>query len=183
MKCNKNGKVILNGYISIYKPEHKRSFDNGCVYEHILVAEKMLNRELLKGECVHHKDRNRKNNDENNLMVFATVSDHTAYHNGAKAIKLDNGSYICEKEKNSICPICNKNEKEYSAKMCMECYRKQQSKNIPLKETLKDLILIYPFTKIGEMYNVSDNAVRKWCKKYNLPFKKSEIKKLKNNIQ
>jgi uncharacterized protein YjcR len=32
-----------------------------------------------------------------------------------------------------------------------------------------------PFTKIAEMYNVSDNAVRKWCDKYNLPRKKSEI--------
>ena len=26
------------------------------------------------------------------------------------------------------------------------------------------------------MYNVSDNAVRKWCKRYDLPYKKNEIK-------
>lgn len=34
-----------------------------------------------------------------------------------------------------------------------------------------------PFTTIGKKYNVSDNAVRKWCDKYNLPRKASEIKK------
>jgi uncharacterized protein YjcR len=32
-------------------------------------------------------------------------------------------------------------------------------------------------TKIGEQYGVSDNAVRKWCKHYNIPSTKKEIKK------
>ena len=44
-------------------------------------------------------------------------------------------------------------------------------------EELKDLIRIKPFTKIGEQYQVSDNAIRKWCDKYNLPRKATEIKK------
>ena len=30
-------------------------------------------------------------------------------------------------------------------------------------------------TKVGEMYGVSDNAVRKWLKAYKLPTKKTEI--------
>jgi uncharacterized protein YjcR len=38
------------------------------------------------------------------------------------------------------------------------------------------LIRITPFTKIGEKFGVSDNAIRKWCDKYNLPRKSSEIK-------
>lgn len=32
-----------------------------------------------------------------------------------------------------------------------------------------------PFTKIGEMYNVTDNAIRKWCDNYNLPRRKKDI--------
>jgi hypothetical protein len=28
------------------------------------------------------------------------------------------------------------------------------------------------------MYNVSDNAIRKWCKDYNLPYRKKDIKML-----
>lgn len=31
------------------------------------------------------------------------------------------------------------------------------------------------FVSIGKKYCVSDNAIRKWCKTYNLPSKKSEI--------
>ena len=33
-----------------------------------------------------------------------------------------------------------------------------------------------PFTQIGTKFGVSDNAVRKWCDKYRLPRKASEIK-------
>ena len=45
------------------------------------------------------------------------------------------------------------------------------------KEELKDLIRTIPFTEIGRKYNVSDNAIRKWCDKFNLPRKKSDIQK------
>jgi uncharacterized protein YjcR len=48
------------------------------------------------------------------------------------------------------------------------------------REELKQLIRTTPFTKIGEKYNVSDNAIRKWCIQYNLPTKKTEIKKYSN---
>lgn len=45
------------------------------------------------------------------------------------------------------------------------------------REELKQLIRAKSFTEIGRMFNVSDNAIRKWCIKFNLPSKKSEIKK------
>ena len=35
-----------------------------------------------------------------------------------------------------------------------------------------------PFTQIGIKYGVSDNAIRKWCKSYELPFRVLEIKKI-----
>lgn len=48
--------------------------------------------------------------------------------------------------------------------------------NLPSREELKIMIRTLPFTQIGKKYNVTDNAVRKWCKTRNLPYKKSEIK-------
>lgn len=39
------------------------------------------------------------------------------------------------------------------------------------------MIRTMPFTKIGEIFYVSDNAIRKWCKAENLPSKKTEINK------
>ena len=50
--------------------------------------------------------------------------------------------------------------------------------NRPSKEELLELIKRMPFVKIGKMYNVSDNAIRKWCKSYNLPYKRKDIKKM-----
>lgn len=202
-----DGKTYLNGYIAIYMPEHERAFDNGCVYEHILVAEKMLGRPLKPKEVVHHKDRDRTNNSYENLIVFQTEEDHIAFHGGAELVKDIDGTYYCIKKYGKyiyyyrnrtkkdiltgvvddgsifvenlsykdICPVCKTNQKYIKSKMCNECYKKEQVKNIPSKEELKSLIYTLPFTKIGEMYGVTDNAVRKWCKKYDLPYRKKDI--------
>ena len=45
------------------------------------------------------------------------------------------------------------------------------------RDELKSLIRSTPFTQIGVKYNVTDNAVRKWCDKFGLPRKVSDIKK------
>lgn len=34
------------------------------------------------------------------------------------------------------------------------------------------------FLSIGKKYNVSDNAIREWCKKYSLLFRNSDIKNI-----
>ena len=53
---------------------------------------------------------------------------------------------------------------------------------IPQKEELISLIVEgVPFIKIGRMYGVTDNSVRKWCKKYGLPFRRNDIKSLETS--
>lgn len=79
-------------------------------------------------------------------------------------------------DKKLICPICG-NEMNRKASVCLDCFNKQKAQNIPPKETLKQEIRTTPFTTLSKKYNVSDNAIRKWCKKYNLPYKSTEIKK------
>lgn len=52
--------------------------------------------------------------------------------------------------------------------------------NIPNRVTrdeLKSLIRNKPFTQIGEMFDVSDNAIRKWCVRMGLPDKSTHIKR------
>ena len=46
----------------------------------------------------------------------------------------------------------------------------------PLREELKDMIRHLSFTAIGRKYNVSDNAIRKWCDFYHLPRRIKDIK-------
>lgn len=66
---------------------------------------------------------------------------------------------------------------------CIKCSNKQNRNyhnkvERPTKEELYNLILTNSFIEIGKMYGVSDNAIRKWCKAYDLPFRKNEIKLL-----
>lgn len=176
----------------LYIPDHRMADAMGYVYEHRYQAEIMLGRELLDTEAVHHKDENRSNNKHSNLMVFKTISDHTAFHMGCNirkdgdvwiAIHDDNhiNVKIIGKSKYSLCPTCKINYKSYSAKECLECHRITISKNIPTKEELETYIYDIPFTKIGEKYGVADNTVRKWCQKYGLPYKQKDIRGCKTN--
>lgn len=62
---------------------------------------------------------------------------------------------------------------------CRACAALLQEKELPItREELKELIRTTPFTKIGEQFGVSDNSIRKWCDKYSLPRKATEIKRM-----
>lgn len=78
--------------------------------------------------------------------------------------------------KHNTCSLCG-NLISPGASLCRECFLKQQRKGRPSREELKALIRTTPFTTIGKKFNVSDNAIRKWCENYNLPKKSSVIKK------
>ena len=76
-----------------------------------------------------------------------------------------------------ICEDCGKYISK-NAKYCSACAAKHSRiVERPNRKELKKLIRTIPFTKIGEKYGVSDNAIRKWCKVENLPTKKTDIKK------
>lgn len=70
----------------------------------------------------------------------------------------------CEISKNAIrCNKCN--------------HLLQYKTQHPNREQLKFLIRQKSFVDIAKDFKVSDNTIRKWCKKENLPYKSSEIKK------
>ena len=74
-----------------------------------------------------------------------------------------------------ICPNCDSQQDTY-------CYKNKHTyigKRRPSKEELVNDILTLPLIKVGKKYNVSDNAVRKWLKKYKLPVKYKEIQEFK----
>lgn len=73
------------------------------------------------------------------------------------------------------CIICNSELKDKRGVYCRNCYNNVIKQGRPSREELKKLIRTLPFTQIGEKYHVTDNAVRKWYVRYNLPSKKKNI--------
>lgn len=81
-----------------------------------------------------------------------------------------------EKKEKILCSCCGQKEVYYVNGICPECAAKQRrTVDRPLKEDLKNLVRNMSIVKVGEMYGVSDNAIRKWLKAYNLPTRKTDI--------
>ena len=165
----------INGYPTIFLPNHPRANREGFVYEHIIVAEEILGRPLKKGEVVHHIDENRANNNKDNIVVFRSRSDHTAYHKTNRVYVLDEtGIAYCPIRVSNICPVCGK-PRDKKAKLCLSCLLDEKRSKFPPREILKEKIRNQSFLSIGREYQVTGNAVVRWCKFYNLPYTKKVI--------
>ena len=80
--------------------------------------------------------------------------------------------------KKYYCINCGKEiTKDSKSGLCVECSNKNSRVvDRPSREELKMLIRTMPFTQIGKLFGVSDNAIRKWCLAENLPTKVKDIK-------
>lgn len=72
--------VTAHGYVLVKRRDHPRADSRGYVYEHILVAEKMLGRALRPGEEVHHGPGGKADNRPENLTVCASRWEHRQLH-------------------------------------------------------------------------------------------------------
>lgn len=76
--------------------------------------------------------------------------------------------------KENKCIDCGK-PIEPRAKRCKECYTKHRRQSIPPKEELLEIVLNTSFEQAGRNYGVSGNAIKKWLKYYDEPFKKEDL--------
>ncbi len=86
---------------------------------------------------------------------------------------IDNNEEIINTESQSKQRIINKcmdcdTKVRKTVKRCLECYKKAAilAKERPSYEQLKEDIKELNYTGTGQKYNVSDNAIRKWIKRY-----------------
>jgi hypothetical protein len=85
-------------------------------------------------------------------------------------------------KKRYFCVDCGVEINSRKAKRCVDCsYKHSRKTERPNREELKQLIREKSFVEIGKIFKVTDNAVKKWCKQYELPYKRSEIKKITDN--
>lgn len=118
---------------------------------------------------VDHIDGDPFNNDPKNLR-FICPNCHTqteTFNIGNK--KVGNTCVDCSTKITTKSSRCRK---------CASDAQERPTKFETTKEELEDLIFVQklPMTKIGQMFGVSDNAIRKRCKSFNIDFKnKSRI--------
>lgn len=165
---------LIGQYEYVVNKEHPRAFSDGRVFKHIVVAEKKIGRFLLPDEVVHHKNKNKRDNDPENLIVFATESDHVRFHNygcdESYLVRNLNGSHSC-KAKVYTCADCGAVISN-GTERCIPCNNLHKRKtDWPSAEELYEYLksIRGNFSEAALHFGVSDNAVRKWCDAYNLP--------------
>lgn len=113
---------------------------------------------------------------------------YKGYIYNENGLKIRNNSRIVNAQ--NFCIDCGKPISR-GAKRCQDCFRATRSKVVKkdkssgkmeyklffTREELKRMIRNIPFLQIGKKYNVTDNAIRRWCKKLNLPYRVKDIKK------
>ena len=174
------GKCLICGY---------DKSNSALEFHHIDAAQKLYSI-AANGTC-HDLE---KDLSEIQKCILVCANRHREIHDGDYSIQeLEDKKFYSEEIANQLrlekqktlektlyfCSSCGKQlyNKNISG-LCENCYKEKQRVGRPTREELKFLIRNMPFTKIGEKYSVSDNAVRKWCDKYSLPRKVSEIKKI-----
>lgn len=158
-------------------PDHHRADSTGCVYEHVIVAERKLGRKLKDCEVVHHIDFNRSNNSPENLMIFANNAEHTAYHKTNMAYQV--GDVWFSKRKIHICKECGKQFTltNYGQKYCShECAQKARKKiNVDVNIIINELkALDGNISAVARKHDVSYNCIVKILKRNNLPYHRAD---------
>lgn len=122
---------------------------------------------------IHHEDGNYLNNKLENLKVLCPNC-HSLTPNYKALNRSDRERGQTRKQYCIDCGI----EVSYGAIRCKTCENKKRITTKPVtREELKDLIRTETFVSIGKKFNVSDNAIKKWCIQYQLPSKKRDINK------
>ena len=168
-------------YINFYKPEYnqtigvnynivpqKLTYEEVQTIQQILIEDKEGNilHQDLANEYGVHKD------------TIRDINTGRTWFNNKLTYPLHYSKFdprIQHTKEKNYCIDCGKEIYKKSIR-CKECNNKHMQKELIIsRDELKKLIRTTPFTTIGKQFNVSDNAIRKWCIKYNLPKTKKEI--------
>ena len=126
----KGGKYKFLRYVLVYSPNHPRILNQKrpYVFEHILVAEKMIGRFLQQNEIVHHLNEIRDDNRPENLQVM-TRREHFFHHNPTQFRTRE--SML----KNRKCSLRNCGKKHWAKDFCRKHYKRFKKNGTPHIQT------------------------------------------------
>ena len=117
--------------------------------------------------------RVRMSESKNNQQWNTTVASDFYFDKTIKSYtNIDN---VSVKTKVNRCIDCGA-EISTSSIRCVACSCNKKRIDIPVtRAELKDMVRDKPFTVIASNFNVTDNCVKNWCKRYSIPFRKLDI--------
>lgn len=118
---------------------------------------------------LHHKNGIHTDNRLLNLEILCPNCHSLTDTYAGKNVKYNTKKYFCKE--------CGKEITRYATycKKCASQYKKNNTKCCCDRDYLKNIIYNTSFEEIGRSFNVTGNTVKKWCKKFNLPYKRSDI--------
>ena len=121
---------------------------------------------------LHHKDCNHHNNNLENLVLLCPTC-HKYEHDSIKICRTDTKSKTHRKKVKyeNHCVDCRSlcSSRALRCKSCSALELMKNKSRRPSKEQLiQDFNELKSFVRVGKKYQVSDNAVRKWCRYYKI---------------
>ena len=184
---NQNGQSFIRGRLIKASPDRTGYLrvglsKNGKVKTfsvHRLIAEAFIDNPLGYTE-VNHIDHNKLNNRIGNLEWCSRKENMQKMRTHYTSI-----GTMCSFTKVNFCSICGKPfpTKKRNQKRCSkDCVRKTSFEKFNLtSESLYAQLKELTFVELASKYGVTDNAVRKWCQKLNIPSRSSYYRKYKNS--
>ena len=193
--CQKQN-ISLEHFTSLSKEKIKRTEENVfCINS--TASQKVLRNFYIKGNYTEYKCSICGQDPFWNGKELTLTLDHI---NGINTDdRLENLRWVCPNCDRQLDTFCSKNNRKerinkakktycidcgkeisHNSQRCMECEKKRirKVKNRPTAEELNNILLQNKgnFSKVGKLFNVSDNTIRKWCKSYNLSYHSKDYK-------
>ena len=171
-------------WIKYYNPEYNKTIGGNrnivpqkLTFEQVKEIQNIL-MNLTEDDNIFHKDIAAQYGVHRDTIRDINMGN--SWHDDTLEYPLHKSKFRFNTKKIWLCKDCGK-EVSKGAERCSSCankFRVQENiKMLPVtREELKEEIRTTSFLALGRKYGVTDNSIRKWCKKLNLPFKSTEIK-------